>query len=339
MSDSKMSVPIIDVGSLFDDEDTNWVEIDAAIGTAAREIGAFVAIGLPDHIRFTDHDVAQLHRVFELSDEEKHGLATQRVNGANSHKWRGYYATLKGGWAHNEFFDIGPTHKISGPDLRGIEILAEANVWPPEDLPYAGWKERMTARYTAMQSLGETVLGSLVRSLGADETLARAQFDDGYGCLRLLNYPAKPEDIEIGSEANATRVFDGEEQPLLTVEHDDSCALSILWQDAKGGLQIQTPTGEWLAVPKVDGGVSIHFGDAIEPLTSKMLKATPHRVLGPGGRQSMGFFLEPNLDAKLLPFEGLPDHDSGEDVEVDTYASSLLKVLVRRGMYTDLILG
>ena len=334
MSDEKLTIPVIDVGPLFADDSAAWTAVDNAIAAAARTTRGFVVTGMPDAYQVRDEDVAQLHTFFSLAESTKFSLALQKYNPASSQMWRGYAATLKGGWAHNEFYDIGQEKEVDYPAIKGAEILAEPNGWPAEE-PVPGWRAAMLARFDSMYVLSKTVLASLVRGLGADADASLASFVSGFSTLRLLNYPLRPAGVETGGEVDATRMHNGVEQPLLTVEHDDSCCLSVLWQDPDGGLQMQAANGEWLDVPKVPGAVSIHMGDAIEPLTNNQLKATPHRVLGEGGRQSMGFFLEPDLDAELTPFPGLPGAD--QDVTADTYALALLKVMVQRNMYTDLI--
>jgi isopenicillin N synthase-like dioxygenase len=178
---------------------------------------------------------------------------------------------------------------------------------------------------------------SLARDLGADEAAAATRFRNGYSTLRLLNYPPRPAGAVVGGQEDAVRLYDGVERPLLTVEHEDASCLSLLWQDEKGGLQFQARNGEWLDVPRVPGAVSAHFGDSMGPMTEGLIVATPHRVLGhPGeGRQSLGFFLELDLDAPVAPLPGLPS--AAQQTEADTYAAALLKVLARRGHYKDLI--
>ncbi len=335
MSNNQLSVPIIDVGPLFQEDSAAWGAVDEAIGDAAKNIGAFVATGMPEPYQVDDEMAQQLHKFFSLSQAMRDSVATQQKNPANNTYWRGYYATLKGGWAHNEFYDIGPETPVTGPDLKGINILTEGNVWPAEE-PVPGWQAAMNAQYERMHTLSLLLFRSVTRALGADEAQTMTRFASGYSTLRLLNYPKKPDGIETGGEADAVRTHNGVEHNLLTMEHDDSCCLSLLWQDPKGGLQVQTPSEVWLDVPKVAGAVSVHFGDAAEPLTNNILRATPHRVLGEGGRQSMGFFFEPDLDAELSPLPGLPDSETN-GTKVDTYASALLKVLVQRGMYVDMI--
>ncbi|MEM7344522.1 MAG: 2OG-Fe(II) oxygenase family protein [Chloroflexota bacterium] len=335
MSNKQTTIPIIDVGPLFEPDQAARRSIDEAIGETAKTVGGFVATGMPAAYQMDDEIIAKLHTFFTLPQDVRESIAIRSYNPDSNQLWRGYYATLKGGWAHNEFYDIGPETAVSTPDIRGAEILSEQTTWPPEE-PTPGWQAAMTHQFQQMHRLSTLVMGALARGLGADETDAMARFKTGYSTLRLLNYPDRPEGVAVGGQPDAVRIHNGVEQPLLTMEHDDSCALSLLWQDPKGGLQMETPDGVWLDVPKVTGGVSIHFGDAAVPLTANMVRATPHRVLGPGNRQSMGFFFEPDLDAPLTPFKGLATDSVNLD-EADTYATSLLKVLVERGMYTDMI--
>ena len=93
---------------------------------------------------------------------------------------------------------------------------------------------------------------------------------------------------------------DGRRVPLITMEHVDTCCLSLLWQVPEGGLQTRAPDGDWFDVPARPGALSIHFGDTMATMSDGVFKATPHRVLGRAAeRHSLGFFLEPALGASV----------------------------------------
>jgi len=55
-------------------------------------------------------------------------------------------------------------------------------------------------------------------------------------------------------------------------------------------------------VPPVDGTLAVNFGKLLDRWSGGRIKATEHRVLGPGRtRQSIPFFYEPRVDAVIAP--------------------------------------
>lgn len=85
-------------------------------------------------------------------------------------------------------------------------------------------------------------------------------------------------------------------------------------------------------IPTIDvASLSLFSDDAvtIESMTEDRFQATPHRVLGKGNaRQSIGFFLEPNLHGSVKPFTTAENEPLSADE--DTYAAALLQVFAER---------
>jgi len=63
--------------------------------------------------------------------------------------------------------------------------------------------------------------------------------------------------------------------------HTDFGSVSILWSQPVGGLQIQTPNGEWKWVRHIDNALVINTGDMMGFLTGGYYKPTIHRVVQP----------------------------------------------------------
>jgi isopenicillin N synthase-like dioxygenase len=329
MNDKVAFVPIIDVSPLFSDEaGLEKTAVDEAIGTACEQARGFLATGLPRPLRPDEAQTKKLLAFYNLPQSARDDVAIRRMRPTSERAYRGYSATLRDGWAHNEIYDIGPEPPVSGPSIKGVETLIESNAWPSVE-PMPDWQEEMVSYYQHMHDFSERLIRSMARYLGVDEEAAAARYQNSNSTLRLLNYPATPADIIVGDEANAVRLYDGVEHRLMAMEHKDQCCLSLLWQDESGGLQLQAADETWLAVPQVSDGVSVHIGMAMETMTGGTFTATPHRVLGQGNaRQSIGFFFEPALDRSVLPFtketfEATPAHE-------DTYATALLKTFAER---------
>ena len=55
----------------------------------------------------------------------------------------------------------------------------------------------------------------------------------------------------------------------------------------------------------VNSSISVHVGTALQGMTENNIPATPHRVLDlRRSRQSIGFFLEPGLNAQMGALSG-----------------------------------
>jgi len=78
--------------------------------------------------------------------------------------------------------------------------------------------------------------------------------------------------------------------------------LTILRQDAHGGLQVHAPSG-WIDAPPLPGTFVCNLGDMLERMTGGRYRSTPHRVrnTGTSDRLSFPFFLDPAWDAEVLP--------------------------------------
>ena len=81
----------------------------------------------------------------------------------------------------------------------------------------------------------------------------------------------------------------------------DSGIFTVLYQDKKGGLQVQNrKTKKWHDVPFNKKALVVNTGRALEFLSKKKFKATNHRVLwNKKERMSIPFFFEPSYDFKM----------------------------------------
>ena len=83
--------------------------------------------------------------------------------------------------------------------------------------------------------------------------------------------------------------------------HVDSGVFTLLYQDKKGGLQVQNKTNKrWYDVPFNKNALIVNTGLALEYLSKGKFKATNHRVLwNKKKRMSIPFFFEPSYDFKM----------------------------------------
>ncbi|KAJ9654348.1 hypothetical protein H2198_006579 [Neophaeococcomyces mojaviensis] len=128
------------------------------------------------------------------------------------------------------------------------------------------------------------------------------------GCtVRLLHYPALPEDTEYSPETD-----------VRAGAHSDYGSVTLLFQrPGQPGLEIRPPDGSdtWSPVPPYPQGydetsmppILVNMGDLMSYWTNGLLRSTVHRVIFPkdtkGGRDrySIAYFGHPSDETELVP--------------------------------------
>ncbi len=322
----------IDVSPLFD-KAGDAVAVDRAIGKAIETEGGFAIVGFPG-AEDLDRRTRQLLTFFELPAAEKRKVATRAVEPSGKRIYRGYLSSLEPGcWAHNEFFDIGPEEPVQGPAIPGMEIFAETNIWPEQE-PVQGWKDLMRRHHRDLQAVSFAVMLSAGRAFGFDAEVIKSRFEGGNSTLRLLNYPRPPVSAEAKKKALDMRL-DETGEILAAGRHCDAAGLSLLWQNTPG-LEAEAPDGSWRAVPARPNSISVHLGDVLSIMTDGKIPATPHRVVDHGvTRQSVGFFLEPALSARLAPIGASAAQE--DRIGAGTYGWHLMSTFHERPRHKDLV--
>jgi len=107
--------------------------------------------------------------------------------------------------------------------------------------------------------------------------------------LRFNYYPNQTKPVEISKQDGVA---------LGCETHVDSGVFTILYQDKKGGLQVQNRNNKkWYDVPFNKKALVVNTGSALEFLSKGKFKATNHRVLwNKSKRLSIPFFFEPSHD-------------------------------------------
>lgn len=282
------SLPVIDVSALVEGSDAGGVarEIDAA----CREHGFFYVVGHGiDPTKQRRLEVAA-RDFFVRSEEEKAAIAMEHGGRA----WRGWFPVggelTSGVPDRKEGIYFGSEDVADGRPLRGPNLFPAE----PEELRGAvlDWIDAMT-------SLGHTLAGGLALALGLErDWFHRHLTADPVVLFRIFHYPPAPPDAEGWGVG----------------EHTDYGLLTILLQDAIGGLQVRTPT-EWIDAPPVDGSFVCNLGDMLERMTGGQYRSTPHRVRNTSGadRLSFPFFFDPGWDAEVRPIPGTSAADDDVD--------------------------
>ena len=188
-----------------------------------------------------------------------------------------------------EVFNIGPVtapvHELTDPDEASVY---SPNLWP-EALPEL--REAWTAYYAAMRNLGSRLMSLFARGLGLPPGFFDGKIDQHPDALRAINYPER-HDVPLPGQLRAGA-------------HTDYGTLTILRQDAVGGLEVLDRSGNWAGVESVSGAFVINIGDLMARWTNDRWHSILHRVVDPPGqaararRQSMPYFQNANWSAVI----------------------------------------
>ncbi|NDW44342.1 isopenicillin N synthase family oxygenase [Ruegeria sp. PrR005] len=174
--------------------------------------------------------------------------------------------------------------KVAQPE----EYLSGPNRWPELE----GFREVLEAYAGAMTALGYRLMKIALQAAEVTDISVMRAFDTPTIWLRLLHYPpqpaASPEDL-YGS-----------------APHTDFGCLTLLVQDDVGGLQVKTPAGNWVDVPRLPGSIVVNVGDMLHRMSNGRLLSTPHRVINRSGRErySCPFFYDPHVNTVIEPLPG-----------------------------------
>jgi isopenicillin N synthase-like dioxygenase len=256
---------------------------------AARHVGFFYVTGHGICAELLDGLMSAAGRFFTLPEREK--LAIDMVN---SPHFRGYTRLAaehtRGLKDWREQIDIGAEQTArSSAGAPAWTRLQGPNQWPVA-LP--------DLRPTVLQWQAEAIrvltllLRAFALSLGQREEVFEPLYREGpHVLVKLIRYPGR----------------DRTESDQGVGAHKDSGLLSLLLQDAQGGLQVQSAHG-WIDVAPRDGALVVNIGEILELASDGYLRATLHRVrTPPAGRERMSaaFFLGARLDA-TVPLLSLP---------------------------------
>lgn len=283
------AIPVIDLKPLLSGGEAGRKVVADQIGEACRGIGFFYITGhgVPAELR---EDVFAVAAKFFESPEADKRKALYSADSGN----RGYIP-MKGESLDptrapdlKEAFNIGLDLAPDDPEIVGNAMFRAVNLWPE----MSGFRETMLAYFDAAWTLGRTLHEAFATDLGIETGFFRDKLDRPLATLRLLHYPARPDDVEQGQ--------------MGAGEHTDYGCVTLLATDDAGGLEVRTRDGQWLAAPYIPGAYVCNIGDCLMRWTNDIYVSTPHRVVNPSGRErySVAFFLDPNPDAVVECLSG-----------------------------------
>jgi isopenicillin N synthase-like dioxygenase len=265
-------------------------EVARALLPALEQWGAFQLVdhGVAPAIVAGAFEAAQ--RFFALPLDERMAIRVDRDN-------RGYVPMHQTHYPGNkpdlkESFNAGLGLTAEDPDVKAGKPLHGVNRWPDLD----GFRAPVEAYFAAVTGVGTRLLGPLAICLGMSAESLRALYGKPVAFMRLFHYPP---------DRNAA------EREFGAAEHKDYGFLTILAQDANGGLEVRSPDDVLVPVPPRSGAFVVNVGDMLSEITGGRLRSPLHRVVNRSGkaRYSIPLFFDPDFDAR---FAAMPEISAGE---------------------------
>jgi isopenicillin N synthase-like dioxygenase len=286
-------LPVIDVAPLRDGHDVRSVA--AAIDAACRDTGFFYVVGHGVSRALTERLDTFAREFFALDDEEKSVIAMHHGGRA----WRGWFPVggelTSGKPDMKEGIYFGQELGEEDPRVQSRQPMHGRNLFPARPEALRGAVLEYIDKIT---ELGHLLLRGMSIGLGLDESW----FDEHLTAeplvlFRIFHYPP----------------LDTVDDRWSVGEHTDYGLITILAQDASGGLEVRGPDG-WIAAPPIEDSFVVNLGDMLERMTGGRYRSTPHRVHNSSGTDRLSFplFLDPNWDAEVLPVPLADDAVSGE---------------------------
>ena len=290
---TKNIIPTINISSIIKNGFDNSKSIIAInkIKEACINIGFF---------QITGHGISQkdiknicriVNKFFNSSEKNKKKLAPKKWNKKNKNIYRGYFPNSVNG---KEGLDLGDL-KITPNNLKKyrspfIEYLDLNRSFDKSSI------KSLSNYFDDIFSLSEILFKGIIKLYKKDDSISNRAFSrlKTLSTLRFNYYPNQTKPVEISKQDGVA---------LGCETHVDSGIFTILYQDKKGGLQVQNRKNKkWYDVPYNKDALIVNTGLALEYLSEGKFKATNHRVLwNKSRRMSVPFFFEPSYDFKMHP--------------------------------------
>ena len=284
-------IPTINISSLLK-SDFNSLSSNNTIKkieNACVEVGFFQIIGHGIEIRKINNICKIGSKFFNSSEKNKNKIAPKKWNKKNKNTYRGYFPNSVNG---KEGLDLGDL-KIAPRNLKKykspyIEYLDLNRSFNKSSI------KNLSKYFDNLFSLSEILFKSIIKLYKKDESISGHAFSriKTLSTLRFNYYPNQIKPVEVSKQDGIA---------LGCETHVDSGVFTILYQDKKGGLQVQNRKNKkWYNVPFKKNALIVNTGLALEYLSKGKFKATNHRVLwNKSKRMSIPFFFEPSYDFRM----------------------------------------
>ena len=259
------------------------------IELACINIGFFQIVGHGISLKKIKNLCNVGNNFFKSTYKNKNKLAPKKWNKNNKNIYRGYFPNDVNG---KEGLDIGDlkvtknfSNKIKNQYIEYIDLKKSFN---KKDIVI------LSDYFDRVYNLSEILFKCIIKIYKKDPSLSRVVFSrlKTLSTLRFNYYPNQSKPIEISKQDGVA---------LGCETHVDSGIFTVLYQDKRGGLQVQNRKNKkWYNVPFNKNALVVNTGRALEFLSKSKFKATNHRVLwNKKERMSVPFFFEPSFDFKM----------------------------------------
>tara|TARA_B100000963_G_scaffold220789_1_gene192425 strand:- start:1154 stop:2122 length:969 start_codon:yes stop_codon:yes gene_type:complete len=290
---TKNIIPTINISSIV----KNGFENSKSILAINKIKKACINIGF---FQITDHGISQKdiknickigNKFFNSSEKNKKKLAPKKWNKKNKNTYRGYFPNSVNGKEGLDLGDLkitpGNLKRYRSPFIEYLDLNRSFDKSSIKDL---------SNYFDDIFSLSEILFKGIIKLYKKDNSISNIAFSrlKTLSTLRFNYYPNQTKPVEISKQDGVA---------LGCETHVDSGVFTILYQDKKGGLQVQNRKNKkWYDVPFNKNALIVNTGLALEYLSKGKFKATNHRVLwNKTKRMSVPFFFEPSYDFKMNP--------------------------------------
>ena len=186
--------------------------------------------------------------------------------------------------------------------------MVDAPIWPTEVDHH--FKSTFVQLFQECAGLSRRILKVMAYGLGLDDPdfFARCHNVSNVdqplsSVMRSLYYPALPP---ASFKPGQTRLG----------EHTDYGSISLVFQDALGGLQVRGPGQNWIDARPIEGSVVVNIADLMQRWTADRFVSTAHRIVVPDdsnysalARQSVVFFASPDPETEVRCIDGSDRYD------------------------------
>lgn len=260
------TLPVIDLAQYLYGTREERAGASQQINAACRQYGFFYLEhhGIPDEM--IANAFAAAGEFFALPLEQR--IACKAATGLQNRGYQAMFDTQREGEAPDvkESFDMG--FPLVGDELAQLSHLPfySHNAWPRDP----GFRYRVENLYFAMLTCGHQVLRAMAESLDMDINFFVARCRQPFTNMRLVHYPPQPPSLEEGIGARP---------------HTDKGLITLLLNDANGGLHVQSAEGDWIDAPPRPGALIINVGDLLTRWTNGRFRSAMHRVVNVSGNE------------------------------------------------------
>jgi isopenicillin N synthase-like dioxygenase len=193
-----------------------------------------------------------------------------------------------------DFDEIAKQRELEGADLKeSFEIGREGeeghpNHWPDQfDEEGKQFKAHMIDFFERCKQMHMQVMRAIAIGIGLEETWFDGFTDGGDNTLRLLHYPAVSAEV-FKNNKNTVRAGAHSDYGSITLvrrlSRSSNCHASNirqLFQDARGGLQVMSPNGNFIDATPIEDTIVVNAGDLLARWANDTIKSTKHRVVEP----------------------------------------------------------